>query len=67
MKLKYSIQIGIIIFYKKLLTLHVTVSFLDITRNSTWYITRLPNWSYNTQKFSLGESILLAQTKEYTL
>ena len=26
-----------------------------------------PFWRYNTRKYSLGESILLVKTKEYTL
>ena len=67
-KLKSFIQIGTAISHKKFLTPHVTVNLLD----QTWYsasiyhmITKL--WRCNTQKYSLGESILLAESKEYTL
>ena len=68
LKLKSFIQIGTRISHKKILTPHVAVYLLD----ETWYsasiyhlVTQL--WRCNTQKYSLGESIFLAKSKDYTL
>ena len=68
LKLKSFIEIGTVISHKKIPTPHVAVNLLD----ETWYsasiyhlVTQL--WRYNSQKYSLGESISLAKWKEYTL
>ena len=51
---------------QEFLTPRVAVNFLGETRYSTSiYHLGTPFWSYNTPKYSLGESILLAKTKEY--
>ena len=61
-------QIGTFIFHKKFLTTRVLVNILDETRYSTAiYHLDTPLWRYNTRKYSLGELILLAKSKEYTL
>ena len=68
LKLKSFIQIGTFIFLKKFLTTHVPVNFLEETRFSTSiYDLDTLLWRYNTRKYSLGELILLAKSKEYTL
>ena len=68
LKLKPFIQIGTFIFHKKFLTTRVPVNFLEETRFSTSiYHLDTPLWRYNTRKYSLGELILLAKSKEYTL
>ena len=62
------IQIGTFIFHKKFLTTRVPLNFLEETRFSTSiYHLDTPLWRYNTRKYSLGELILLAKSKEYTL
>ena len=56
------------IFHKKFLTTRVPVNFLEESRFSTSiYHLDTPLWRYNTRKYSLGELILLAKSKEYTL
>ena len=68
LKLNSFNQIGIFKFWKKLLTLPVVDDFLDETICCTsiyHLVTQI--WMLNTQKYSLRESILLTQTKEYTL
>ena len=68
LKLKSFIQIGNSIFHMKFLTTHVPVNFLNEARYSTSiYHLDIPLWTYNTRKYSLGELILLAKSKEYTL
>ena len=68
LKLKSFIQIGTFIFHKKFHTTRVPVNFLDETRFSTSiYHLDTPLGRYNTRKYSLGELILLAKSKEYTL
>ena len=68
MKLKSFIQIATFICHKKFLTTRVSVNFLEETRFSTSiYHLDTPLWRYNTRKYSLGELILLAKSKEYTL
>ena len=65
LKLKSFIQISAVIFHQKL---RVVVYFFDKTRYSTsiyHLVSQLLR--YNIQIYSLGESILLAYTKEYTL
>ena len=59
---------GYFIFHKNFLTTRVPVNFLEETRFSTSiYHLDTPLWRYNTRKYSLGELILLAKSKEYTL
>ena len=68
LKLKSFIQVGM--FQKKFLTPGVAVNLDDETRYSTSihvYHLGTPLWRYNTPKYFLGESILLAKSKEYTL
>ena len=68
LKLKSFIQIGTFILFKKFLTPRVYVNFFDETRKSTSiYHLGTPLLRYDAQKYSLGESILFAKTKEYTL
>ena len=68
LKLKSFIQMGTFIFHKKVLTTRLPVSFLDEAIYSTSiYHVDTPLWRYNTRKYSLGELILLAKSKEYTL
>ena len=53
---------------QEILTTRVPVNFLDETRLSTSiYHLDTPLWWYNTRQYSLGELILLAKSKEYTL
>ena len=61
--LKSFIEIGTIIFHKKLLTRHVAVTVLNVTRKLLFY----PTLEVQHAKILSGESILLANTKEYTL
>ena len=68
LKLKSFIQIGTYILHKKFLTTRVPVNFLEDTRFSTSiYHLDNPLWRYNTRKYSQGELILLAKSKEYNL
>ena len=68
LKLKYFIQIGTFIFYKKFLTTRVPVNFLEETRlSASIYDLNVQRWRYNIQKYSLGELILLAKSKEFIL
>ena len=68
LKLKSFIQIGTYILHKKFLTTRVPVNFLEDTRFSTSiYHLDTPLWRYNTRKYSQGELILLAKSKEYNL
>ena len=68
LKLKSFTRIGTYIFHKKFLTTRVPVNFLDGTRYFTSiYRLHTQLWRYNTRKYSLGELILLAKSKEYTL
>ena len=68
LKLKSFIQIGTNIFHKKFLTTRTPVYFFEETRFSTLiYHLDTPIWRYNTRKYSLGELILLAKSKEYSL
>ena len=61
-------RIGTYMFHKKFLTTRVLVNFLDGTRYSTSiYRLHTQLWRYNTRKYSLGDLILLAKSKEYTL
>ena len=55
LKLKYFIQIGIFIFQKTFLALHIAVHFFGEIKYSTskyYSVTKL--WIYNTQKYSQG-------------
>ena len=74
--MKYDRELKLRSFYsdryfyisQEFLTPRVAVFFLGETRYSTSiYHLGTPFWSNNTPKYSLGESILLAKTKEYTL
>ena len=67
LKLKSLIQIGTYIIHKKRLTSRVAINFVDETRNCT-SINHLdtPLKKYNTRKYSLGDSILLANSTECT-
>ena len=67
LKLKSFIQIGTFIIHKKRLTSREAVNFVDETRYCT-SINPLdtPLLRYNTQKYFLGESILLAKSTECT-
>ena len=68
LKLKCFIQIGTFIFHEKFLTPRFAVNFLDETRYFTSiYHLGTPLWRYKARKYSLGESILLAKTKEHFL
>ena len=59
---------GYFIFHKKFLTTRVPVNFLEELRFSTSiYHLDTPLWRYNTRKYSLGELIVLAKSKECTL
>ena len=58
--------LGTFIFHKKFHTC-VAVNFLDETIYSTSISLGTPLWRSNTRKYSLGDSILLAKTKEYTM
>ena len=63
LKLKSFIQIGTFIIHKKRLTSRVAINFVDETRHCT-SINHLDTLlkRYNTRKYSLTESILLAKT-----
>ena len=67
-EVKSFIQIVTFIIHRKLLTSRVAVNFVDKTRLCT-SINHLatPLQRYNTRKYSLGESILLAKTTDCTL
>ena len=68
LKLKSFIQIGtFILIHKKQPTLRVAVNFVDETKHcaSINHIDT-PLQRYNTRKYSLGESILLAKTTKCT-
>ena len=67
LKLKSFIQIGTFIIHKKRLTSRVAINFVDETRYCT-SINHLDTLlkKYNTQKYSLGEWILLAKSTECT-
>ena len=60
-------QIGTFIIHKKRLTSRVAINFVDETRYCT-SINHLDTQlnEYNTRKYSLGESILLAKSTECT-
>ena len=67
LKLKSFIQIGNYIIRKKRLTSRVAINFVD----ETIYCTSINHLDtalkkYNTRKYSLGESILLAKSTECT-
>ena len=66
-EVKSFIQIVTFIIHKKRLTSRVAVKFEDQTRYCT-SINHLgtPLWRYNTRKYSLGESILLAKITDCT-
>ena len=68
LKLKSFFQISTYIIHKKRLTSRVAINVVDETRYCT-SINHLdtPLQKYNTQKFSLGDSILLAYSTECTL
>ena len=65
LKLKSFIQIGTYIIHKKRLTSRVAINFVDEPRYCT-SINHLDTQKYNTRKYSLGDSILLAKSAECT-
>ena len=66
LKLKSFIQIGTYIIHKKQLTSHVAINFVDETRYCTSINHLDTPLKYNTQKYSLGDLILLAKFTECT-